>query len=231
MRSVYNSLAKEYDMRQDSPATMTLRQKEVDLIKRFASGKVLDLGCGTGYHMDFLENCIGLDISEKMLKVAKVKGKPLMQANIESLPVKTGYIDTICCFFSTLNFVGLDCVGEISRTVKTGGKILLSVTSVMDMDKFRSSPEAKIKKFRIDGQEIKMRLFEKEEVVEAFGKNGFRLKYFNSVFRIQKPRWGNFQRFSLWERLKLKVEMLLPKKWGKIYLFVFEKSLCKDVIL
>ncbi len=223
MRSIYNSLSKEYDSRQDSPATKILREKEVGLIKRFASGKALDLGCGTGYHMDFLDNCIGVDISEKMLKIAKAKRKHLIQASIENLPIKSGCIDTACCFFSTLNFVGLDCVGEFSRVIRTGGKVLLSVTSIMDIDKHRSSPEAKVKKFRVDGQEIKMRLFEKDEVVEAFEKHGFKLKYFNSVFRKQKPRWGNFQKFSLWERLKLKAEILFPKELGKVYFFVFER--------
>ncbi|HLD57714.1 MAG TPA: class I SAM-dependent methyltransferase, partial [archaeon] len=210
-RELYNHLSQTYDSRQENPATLFLRKKELGLIRRFSKGLVVDLGCGTGHHLNLAENVIGLDISEKMLNIAKSKNKPLTQGNIKNLPFKDASADTIYYFFSTLNFVGLDCVREVSRTVKTGGKILLSVTSVMDIDKSRSSPEAKVKKFRIDGKPVNTRLFEKGEIVERFREEGFKLVNFGSIFRLQKPRWGNFQPFSFWEKLKLKTETLLPK--------------------
>ena len=223
-RELYNHLAETYNQRQDSPATIILRKKEVALMRKFCHGLVVDLGCGTGYHLDFTDNVIGLDISEKILKVAKLKSKPLLQGDMVNLPFKKSCADTICCFYGTLNFVGLDCVEEICRAVNNGGKIILSVTSVMDIDKYRSSQKGKVKKFRIEGKPVNMRLFEKEEVVDAFEKQGFKLVNFDSVFRIQKPRWGNFKKYSLLEKLKLIVERIFPKSWGKIYFFVFEKT-------
>ncbi len=222
-RDLYNHLAKGYNQRQENPATSILRGKEKELMQR-ASGLVLDLGCGTGYHLDFAENVVGLDISEKILHVAKTKNKTLVQGDIENLPIKNSCVDTVCCFYGTLNIIDLEMsVEEISRIVKVNGNVLLSVTSVMDIDKYRSSQENKIKKFRLEGKPVKTRLFEKEEIVEKFFQKGFRLKYFDSIFRIQKPRWGNFRSFSPWEKFKLKIEKVFPKKWGKIYLMVFEK--------
>ncbi len=57
-REIYNHLAESYNQRQDNPATERLRKKEISLIKEFASGLVLDLGCGTGFHLDFYKNII-----------------------------------------------------------------------------------------------------------------------------------------------------------------------------
>ena len=223
-RELYNHLAETYNQRQDSPATIILRKKEVALMQRFCHGLVVDLGCGTGFHLDFVENIIGLDISEKTLQSAKLKNKPLLQGDIVSLPFKNSTVDTVCCFYGTLNFVGLDSIKEICRVISTRGKVILSVTSVMDIDKYRSSPQNKIKKFRIEGKPVNTRLFEKEEVIDAFAKYDFSLVHFDSIFRWQKPRWGNFKEFSLLEKIKLRIERVFPKNWGKIYLFVFEKA-------
>ncbi len=158
-----------------------------------------------------------------MLKTAKEKNKFLVQGDIENLPIKKQSVDSICCFYGTLNLVGLNCVRQVCRAVRKGGKVLLSITSVRDIDKYRSSPENKIKKFRVEGRPINMRLFEKEEVVEAFRREGFELIHFDSVFRIQKPRWCNFQKFSLLEKIKIGIEGLVPKICGRVYFFVFEK--------
>lgn len=224
IRSIYNKLAKNYNLRQSNPATEILRKKESNLIKEFASGLVLDLGCGTGFHLDLCKNIIGLDVSEKILKLAKRKNKPLIQASIENLPIKPNSVETVFCFYGTLNLVGLEkTIKEIQKVLKPNGKILLSATSYRDIDKHRSSKQKNIKKFRIENQFIQMQLFEKKEIVKVFEKSGFKLKHFDSVFKIQKPRWGNFQKFSFFEKFKLGIEKIFPKKLGRIYLFAFAK--------
>ena len=224
-RELYNHLAEKYNLRQQNPATNLLRKKEMDVIDKFVKGIVLDLGCGTGYHLDFLKNGIGLDISEKVLRIAKARNKPIIQANIEQLAIKSGSVDTVCCFYGTLNFVDLEkSIKEVSRVLKDKGVVILSVVSTKDIDKHRSSQVNKIKKFRLEGKPVNMKLFEKQELEEVFRKNNLKLGYFNSLFRTQKPRWGNFQKFSFWEQLELKIEKIFPKVWGRIYIFVFEKA-------
>lgn len=232
-RKLYNYLAERYDLRQQNPATQLLRSKEKLLIKKYSKGTVLDLGCGTGYHLASVENAIGVDISEKMLKLARNKGRSIIQGNIERLPIKTGSVDTVFCFYGTLNLIDCQKFGkEVSRIAKRGGKIILSVASLKDMDRngrnrsedrFPPSKESKIKKFRLEGKQVNMRLLEKSEIVEVFENCGFMLKEFSSIFRIQKPRWGNFQKFSFQEKLKLKTEKIFPKAWGRIYFLIFQK--------
>ncbi len=222
-RKVYNKLAENYDLRQTNPATTILRKMENRLIRKFSFGKVLDLGCGSGEHL--YKETFGLDLSENILKIAKNKSDFLIQGDIEELPLKPNSFDSVTCFYGTLNLVDLErSAKEINSILIPGGSLLLSVISVRDIDKHRSSKNNKIKKFRIEGIPINMRLFEKQEIMSAFERNGFKTKYFSSLFRMQKPRWGNFQKFSFLEKIKLKADGLLPKKLGRIYLFVFEKN-------
>lgn len=222
-RRLYNQLAATYDLRQQNPSTVLLRQNEEKLIKKYSRGLVLDLGCGTGYHLNLADNIFGLDISEKQLSIAKQSGRPLIHAEIENLPIKTNSIDTILCFYSTLNFVDLDKTArEISRILKTGGIALISPTSVKDADK---NSKSKTKNFRLEGHRVKMELYEKSELEEKFREYGMSLIYFNSLFRGQKARWGNFKRFSFWEKIKLKLGFLFQKENGRVYVMGFKKLL------
>ena len=77
MRAIYNKLADTYDFRSNNPTTLLVRKKENKLIEKFAEGRVLDFGCGTGYHLSLffpkkslqaiqkkgITDMIGLDIS------------------------------------------------------------------------------------------------------------------------------------------------------------------------
>lgn len=69
--------------------------------------KVLDVGCGTGTHLNILENLgyivEGIDISPKMLAVAKTKVKcPLHEANLLNFKLHEKY-NAIICMRSVLN--------------------------------------------------------------------------------------------------------------------------------
>ncbi len=227
-RVLYNYLADRYDLRQQNPSTEILRKKEIGLIKKYSNGIALDLGCGTGYHLDFLDRPIGLDVSEKMVKIAEKKNKPLIQAEIENIPFKDSSINTALCFYSTLNMINLSQgIKEIHRILIDNGLVLISVTSINDFNKKDEGKPTRTKKFRLEGKRIQINLFEKNEIIHAFRKNGFRLVFFDSIFRLQKPRWGNFRKFSATEKLKMKIDRIFPKEWGNFYLFVFEKTASK----
>lgn len=224
-RALYNHLAENYDLRQQNPSTELLKKKEARLIKKYSTGLILDLGCGTGCHLGLSENVVGLDMSEKMLKIAKMRGKQLIQGDIENLPIKTNSLDTVLCFYSTLNLVGLGkATKEISRVLKFNGVSIVSPTSANDIDKKSAKKNRKTKKFRLEGKRVRMELYSKKEVVDQFCKKGFKLVKFDSIFRFQKPKWGNFIEFSLPEKIKLKLDKMFPREWGRIYFFVFEKQ-------
>lgn len=227
-RALYNHLAGRYDLRQQNPSTEILRKVEIKLIKKYSKGIAVDLGCGTGYHLGFLDHPIGLDISEKMLKIAKKKNKPLIQAEIENIPLKDSSMNMALCFYSTLNMINLgQGIKEIHRILMDNGLVLISVTSINDLNKKDEGKPNKTKKFRLEGKRIQINLFEKKGIIHAFGKSGFKLVFFDSIFRAQKPRWGNFRKFSTTEKLKMKIDNIFPTEWGNFYLFVFEKTASK----
>ena len=219
VRDFYDRTAGIYDARHGTPTTMLLRKKELALIKKFARGRVLDIGCGTGYHMRFISNATGIDTSREMVKRAKKTGKRVLLGSAERLPFGDGSFGTALCLFTVLNMC--DCakaVREMARVLEPGGRAIISVASVHDSGKSRK------KRFRVGGERFMLRLFTKEELTDIFGKEGFHLLRFDSLFRARRPVWGSFRRFSLKERVGLRLEELLPKEKGRMYLMVFGKD-------
>ena len=211
-REFYDKTAGIYDLRHSSPATKLVRKKEEFLVRRFASGRVLDFGCGTGHHIQ--DGLIGLDISSKMLKMARVKSKFLIQAN-ESLPIRSGSIDTIYCFFTVLNMVDSEKLAqEFFRVLKPGGRILLSVASIHD------NHGKSHKSYRVSGSRLNLRLYKKTEIENLF--RDFSLEHFSSLFSITKPQFGKF-RINQIDRFALLLDSLFTKVEGGMYLFVFKK--------
>lgn len=213
-RTFYNQTAGCYDERHNSPATLWLRKKEIGLINKFAKGRILDIGCGTGYHLQFVKNAAGIDISGGMLKIARRRGFDVRKAGAEKLPFRDDGFDTVFCFFTVLNMCDYrKAVKEMARVLKHGGFALLSLSSTRDKGEFGvMKRKIKLKK-----------LFTKEELVEVFESNGFKLEHFDSIFILQKPRWGDFNPFTLKEKIKLRLERLCKKENGLVYLAAFRK--------
>ncbi|MEH7531711.1 SAM-dependent methyltransferase [Priestia megaterium] len=99
--------------------------------------KVLDLGCGFGWHCQFAyeqgaRSVIGVDISEKMLEKAREKTKDLsisyIQMPIEDIDFKKSEFDVV---ISSLAFHYIKSFEEVAKKVcsflKPGGTFLFSV--------------------------------------------------------------------------------------------------------
>jgi ubiquinone/menaquinone biosynthesis C-methylase UbiE len=99
VRELYDSLARVYD---------ELYGKEQELKYRTVMnfigkgiGRLLDVGCGTGGVLSLAERkgweCIGLDISIKMLKMAKKKvtTSELVQGSLDTLPFRPSSFDAL----------------------------------------------------------------------------------------------------------------------------------------
>lgn len=231
-RRIYNRLSRTYDMRHTSPTTLEIRKKEIPIVKRFASGRILDVGCGTGFHLPLLKNVTGMDISEGMLRLVKSEN-PVLQASAERIPFKDREFDSILCMFSVLNVCNhKEAIKEMQRILKPRGIAIVSVASIWDRDydslddkkKVRQTKEMKNKGFQISGEDMEMYLFSKDELVGLFEDSGFSLELFDSLFILQKPRWGDLTRFSFREKMRLRLERFYPKGYGCIYLMVFRKS-------
>jgi 2-polyprenyl-3-methyl-5-hydroxy-6-metoxy-1,4-benzoquinol methylase len=103
----YGLLAKYYDQLYSNKDYKKETNFLTDILSKYRVKTILDVGCGTGNHMQLLEQknyiCTGLDISDDMLQTAKTKVKgPLHQGNIIDFNLSTKY-DAIICMYAVFN--------------------------------------------------------------------------------------------------------------------------------
>ncbi|MDD5089332.1 MAG: class I SAM-dependent methyltransferase, partial [Candidatus Wallbacteria bacterium] len=103
------------------------------------AGKVLDLGCGIGFWLDFFarhhrKNLFGGDISLASLKLADLRSQvysysaPLCNLNAENLPFKTGCFMHINCHGVLHHTPDIaKAISEIYRVLSPGGTISISL--------------------------------------------------------------------------------------------------------
>lgn len=108
--------------------------------------KILDLGCGTGETLVRLSNkyqCSGLDISEGMLKKAKIKLKgkniPLFLGDMREFDTYEKY-DVIYSFFDTINHLTsledlLDLFNSVKSSLNENGIYIFDVVDREFMEK------------------------------------------------------------------------------------------------
>lgn|SRR3989338_6564920 len=214
-KAFYDSHAATYDERHRNVRTDYMRSIEKALIKKFASGRVLDIGCGTGDNIT--NGGAGLDISSGMLREAKKKGHSvLVQGAAERLPFKNESFDSVICMFTVLNLCNYkDAVKEIRRVLKKGGTAIVSASSVWDNSKYGlvrrvlSRKKSRFMKMRIEKFRFKFFGFSKSNLIGAFGS--FSLTKFYGIYLITKPFWGWHRDFSLKERIALKMAFALER--------------------
>lgn len=105
----YDKLAEYYDkiyFNKDYEKEVRFIQK---VLEKFNARTILDVGCGTGEHISRLEKlgfeCDGLDLSKRMLSVAKqkVKNAKLFLGDMQNFNLNKKY-DAIICIFATFNY-------------------------------------------------------------------------------------------------------------------------------
>jgi demethylmenaquinone methyltransferase/2-methoxy-6-polyprenyl-1,4-benzoquinol methylase len=90
---------------------------------------VADMACGTGDLCRELQsrglNPIGFDFSMGMLSAARTSA-PLVQADVQHLPLNDASVDGITCGFALRNFVDLgEALTEFARVVRPRGRIAI----------------------------------------------------------------------------------------------------------
>ena len=137
----YDALAEEWDKRYENPTIRYRRSIEFNIIsKNIKKGdKVLDVGCGSGRHAFFLLekgcNVAGVDISQKMLEISKEKAEKkkyplsLFLADCNNLPFENESFDGVVSIYGPLTHIqnSINCVNEMMRVLKKGGKIVIGV--------------------------------------------------------------------------------------------------------
>lgn len=192
------------------------------------TGKILDLGCGTGFTMEMFKNygCVtGVDNSEHALKFCTLRGKlRLIQADIEKqLPFKQAMFDTVFAF-DVLEHLNNDaaCLNELYRVCKKGSYLIITVPAYQFMWS------------RHDVSLHHKRRYSKKALIKAVQDAGFTLKklsYFNTILF---PIILAF-RISHIFRKEVKSDFYLPIpsfiNWILLLLFNMEKYFLRKIDL
>lgn len=130
-------MSQNYDrLRFDGPSGEWVNQRELAMVTSLLppSGKILDLGCGTGrlslYLQDLGYEVVAIDSSAEMLAVARSKegGKRVtwLQGDAFALPVQHGSFDVVVALRLAFHFADLRRVlAAAINATKPGGTIVL----------------------------------------------------------------------------------------------------------
>ena len=138
IKFVYEEWAQNYDSDNDHLLGTVSQPQCVKLVAKELEDKnaeMIDIGCGTGLVGEHLKafgfkNFDGIDISEKMLEIAKTRGyrKLLLGSLNKNLPIYNNNYDvTFCVGVFTHGHVKSDRVSELLRITKPGGLICFTV--------------------------------------------------------------------------------------------------------
>ena len=134
---MYKKLAKYYDLIYHWKDYEKEAHSIKDLIKKYKKSdgnKLLDVGCGTGKHLEcFLDDfsCMGIDINNEMVEVAKTKFKDAIfeQGDMIDFNLKTEF-DVILCLFSSIGYVKTyfnleKTIQNFKNHLKKGGVLII----------------------------------------------------------------------------------------------------------
>ncbi len=194
IKKYYDALAESYDRVFESQMRIAER-KVIERIKEYKkAGSVLDLGCGTGYHFESLSKygkVYGLDISPKLIYIAKKKNNLLVVADAQYLPFKDESFDIVVSIFGALNHVkNIDkTLFEIKRVLKREGVFLFTVANAFNM--FWHLKMLKRLKIRKILNALRKR---KGYIVRKIGKKRYKLwTRFYSIWEIKKILCKHFE--------------------------------------
>jgi len=116
----------------------------VDFVK--PRGLVLDLGCGTGFVSEYLENCrcVGLDLSPEMVKVYTSRYGFGVVGDAESLPFKDKSFDYVLSNFSLHWTDWKKSIREALRVARRGVGLALPVEGSVSFSNFPFPKECEV---------------------------------------------------------------------------------------
>ena len=133
-RAFYNKISRVYDLLADR-SEAPVRRAGLELLKARAGEKVLELGCGTGHSLVRLAKAVGpkgqvfgLDLSDKMLKLAKANLAEAGMAERARMPYADGSLDAVFMSF-TLELFDTpempEVLRECKRVLRPDGRIVV----------------------------------------------------------------------------------------------------------
>lgn len=117
-----------------------LRRRAVEHLASVQGGKILEIACGTGRDLPYVERLVGarttlfaLDYTPEMLEVAqksaaehKWENLHFIRGDAAALPFRDGAFDGVLCIFGMSAIPGYPaCLHEALRVTSTGGRLVI----------------------------------------------------------------------------------------------------------
>ncbi len=178
-RQVWDNIAPEWHEFKEKPTEYTL-----NFLKN-SSGKVLDLGSGSGRHLTKINNgkMYLVDFSDKMIELAEKKAKKLkipaefFVADMAKLPFENNFFDYTICI-SALHCLKPSqhqkAINELCRVMKPKSKSLIGVWNFNSKRFNQKKGKEKLIKWTDKGERYYY-LFEEKEIHDLFKKAGFKI--------------------------------------------------------
>ena len=185
----YNKIAEEYD-KLYNVAILTEQPKFLKLIGNVRGKKVLDIGCGTGrYSIELTKKgatVTGVDISEKMLEIARKKSKKLKinfkRANATNLPFKDNEFDLVISALAIEHVKDYKkAISEMIRVCKPNGHIIFSMLHPNTLSDYAVFGNVLIKRYKKGIGDLVTALNKEGAVVEKVYELNVPKKFLNKV--------------------------------------------------
>lgn len=174
--------ARAYDSR--IPLQRSWQRKRYEAVTKFvpASGRVLDVGCGSSRILSALTNTVGLDIQLNKLRFARCYGCPLVNGDVFRLPFRTGTFDCLICSQLVEHLpAGDEPFSEMARVLRTGGHLILGTPDygtaswpIIERVYHFAAPNAYADEH--------ITHYSKESLVRCLEEHGFKAEAFEYVF-------------------------------------------------
>ena len=179
-KQIWNKIAPEWHEYKTIPAEHTIK-----FLKK-KSGKVLDLGSGSGRHLVNIKNgkIYLIDFSKEMLKLAEKKAKKekinaeFKQANIWEIPYENEFFDFAICISALHCVEGKQkrekAVKELYRVLKPKAKAEIGVWNIKSKRFKNIKGKEKYVKWTDKGERYYY-LYDEKEIHDLFKKIGFKI--------------------------------------------------------
>ena len=178
-QKIWNAIAPEWHEFKQIPSELSKK-----FLKK-CSGKVLDLGSGSGRHLTKIKNgkMYLIDFSKEMLKLAEQKAKKrkipaeFIQADLTKLPFKDNFFDY------AISISAIHClkpknhkkaISELFRVMKPESKTLIGVWNFHSKRFNQKQGKEKLIRWQEKGKRYYY-LFDKKEIHNLFKKAGFKI--------------------------------------------------------
>jgi ubiquinone/menaquinone biosynthesis C-methylase UbiE len=191
----WNNRAITYDKSIRTNFFRTVQRKAVDILDIKPNMTFLDLGCGTGWAVNYAfektngqGKYIGIDISDNMIDIAKEKFKDIesvkfIQSSAENINVSPNSVDRIICTNSFHHYNDpTEVLANIKKILKTNGTFCIAdVTIDSTIAKFLNKVLKKTEKGHVS-------FYSSNQYKDMFHKVGLKFKVthdLNSILKLQ----------------------------------------------